>query len=379
MLSFWEKQHFVQYDYVIVGSGIVGLSAAVSIKEANRKASVLILERGLFPTGASTKNAGFACFGSLTELVADLKEMGEVEMTALVHNRWLGLNKLRERLGDKALDYQNYGGYELISSKELKGFGQIDVINGILKPIFEGQVFFDKSHLIKELGFSQKVIKHLVYNPLEGQIDSGRMMKSLIAYASKLGVNIMTGATVRQLEEVGKGVSLEISNPYQVQTIQIKAAKTVVCTNAFVKQLLPAVQVTPGRGVVLVTKPLTKLPFKGTFHMDEGFFYFRNFEKRIIFGGGRNLDFEKETTEKFEVNETILANLYKKLEEIIMPGIPIEVDTVWTGIMGFGVGKKPLVCKLSSNIAVGVGMGGMGIALGSQVGEQLSQLIMGSE
>src|SRR5690606_21261102 len=115
MLSFWEREHFVQYDYVIVGSGIVGLSTAVSIKEADKQASVLVLERGLLPTGASTRNAGFACFGSLTELIADVNTMGAEETVALVLNRWSGLEKLRKRLGDQTLDFKNYGGYELIS------------------------------------------------------------------------------------------------------------------------------------------------------------------------------------------------------------------------------------------------------------------------
>ena len=37
------------------------------------KSKVLILERGIFPNGASTKNAGFATFGSLSEIISDNK------------------------------------------------------------------------------------------------------------------------------------------------------------------------------------------------------------------------------------------------------------------------------------------------------------------
>ena len=66
MLSYWEKQSLLQYDHIVLGSGIVGLSAAISLKERQPQARVLVLERALLPTGASTKNAGFACIGSLT-------------------------------------------------------------------------------------------------------------------------------------------------------------------------------------------------------------------------------------------------------------------------------------------------------------------------
>ena len=61
MFSYWEQQSFTSYDYVIIGSGIVGLSTAIELKEKFPGATVLILERGLLPTGASSRNAGFAC------------------------------------------------------------------------------------------------------------------------------------------------------------------------------------------------------------------------------------------------------------------------------------------------------------------------------
>ena len=63
--SYWEyKEWFAHNDFVIVGSGIVGLNCALQLKTRFPKSSVLILEKGLLPQGASTKNAGFACFGS---------------------------------------------------------------------------------------------------------------------------------------------------------------------------------------------------------------------------------------------------------------------------------------------------------------------------
>jgi gamma-glutamylputrescine oxidase len=41
------------------------------------KNKIIILERGIFSSGASTKNAGFAIFGSLTEILDDIKTMGK--------------------------------------------------------------------------------------------------------------------------------------------------------------------------------------------------------------------------------------------------------------------------------------------------------------
>jgi flavin-dependent dehydrogenase len=75
MLSFWEQKNFLHYDLIVVGAGFTGLSAAIHFKKQHKKAKVLVVDRGIFPSGASTKNAGFACFGSLTEILDDFWTM----------------------------------------------------------------------------------------------------------------------------------------------------------------------------------------------------------------------------------------------------------------------------------------------------------------
>ena len=93
--SYWElKEWFTNIDFTIVGSGIVGLNCALTLKRKYPKAKIIILEKGMLPQGASTKNAGFACFGSLSELIDDLKSHSEEEVFNLVDKRWKGLKLL---------------------------------------------------------------------------------------------------------------------------------------------------------------------------------------------------------------------------------------------------------------------------------------------
>jgi hypothetical protein len=49
----------------------------------------------MLPQGASTKNAGFACFGSLSEIIDDLKSHSE-EGNSTRSKRWKGLQLLRK-------------------------------------------------------------------------------------------------------------------------------------------------------------------------------------------------------------------------------------------------------------------------------------------
>ncbi|MEQ9167190.1 MAG: FAD-dependent oxidoreductase [Fulvivirga sp.] len=376
MLSYWEKESFVNYDHIIIGSGIVGLSTAISIKEKKPDAEILVLERGILPTGASTKNAGFACFGSLTELLEDIKVLGETDTLALVNERWEGLKKLRGRVGDDNMDYLSYGGYELMRDAELPYLKAIDQVNEMLLPLFKQPVFSIDDKKIKSFGFNSDEIKSVVVNPFEGQIHTGKMMKSLLALAYKLNIKVLTGTEVLSFEDDGTEVSVIAKNMVTNSDITFKAGKVAICTNAFTNKLVPDLDINPGRGIVLVTKPLSKLPFQGVFHIDKGYYYFRNEGSRVIFGGGRNIDFEGETTTKFEINERIIAELKKQLKDVILPSTPFEVDHTWAGIMAFGANKQPIYKKHSANVHLGVRLGGMGVAIGSRMGEKLSEKML---
>src|SRR6476619_7147643 len=97
MISIWEKEtFFAPQDVVIAGSGFVGLWSALHLKKKHPQLKVTILERGLIPTGASTRNAGFACFGSLTELMYDIATMGVEKTLALVSMRYKGLERIQK-------------------------------------------------------------------------------------------------------------------------------------------------------------------------------------------------------------------------------------------------------------------------------------------
>ena len=69
------------------------------------------------------------------------------------------------------------------------------------------------------------------------------------------------------------------------------------------------INVTPARGQIVVTPPIKNLPLRGTFHFDEGFYYFRNIGNRLLLGGARNKCFEAEATTSFETTTMIQEEL----------------------------------------------------------------------
>ncbi|MCR5861336.1 FAD-binding oxidoreductase [Flavobacterium sp. J372] len=368
-LSFWEiNTWFTNVDYTIVGSGIVGLHTALRLRERFPESKILVLESGPLPQGASTKNAGFACFGSLSEINDDLKNHTEEEVISLITRRWNGLQLLRKRLGDAAVDYKPYGGYELFLKDNASGYEEclrrMPFVNEVLKPLFKTDVFAKE---VDRFGFND-IHDYLIFNPFEAQINTGNMMQALLKEAYANNIMILNGQTVTSIQERGDGVDVALGD------FNFTSKKVLFATNGFAGGLTKGA-VKPARAQVLITEPIPNLDIRGTFHIDRGYYYFRNFEDRILFGGGRNLDFEGETTTDFGNTELIQNKLETMLREIILPGTDFKIAHRWSGIMGMGTHKNPVVQQLSEHVYCGVRLGGMGVAIGSIIGQELADLV----
>lgn len=372
-LSYWERDFLLgKPDITIIGAGIVGLSCALSIKKNNPKTEVLVLDKGVLPSGASTKNAGFACFGSITELMDDVKNIGIDNMLTLVEKRWRGLQLLKQNLGIKNIDFQALGGYELFTQEDTGLYPdlaeQIAQYNQWLKPIIGNEVFSLVNEKISTFGFGD--VSALLFNQYEGQINTGLMMKSLLKKVHEAGVHVINAVSVAHLKEAADYVEI------QTTLGVIKTSQVAVCTNAFAKQLIPNIDVLPGRAQVLITKPIKNLKFKGTFHYDRGFYYFRNINDRLLIGGGRNVDLALETTTEMITTDTILNEIKHLINRVVLPNTNYAIDMSWAGIMGLGKSKEVIVKSVSKRINIGVRLGGMGVAIGSEIGDEVAQLTL---
>lgn len=372
--SYWEKEYLSNFDFIIIGAGLVGLSCAASLLEEAPQSQILILERGLLPYGASTRNAGFACFGSPTELLANIRQKGLEKTLQTVAQRWHGLQRLLERLSPTDIGFEPTGSYELIGEKHEHAIEQVEWLNTQLYPIFGQKVFYPKDEDLSKLGFRQ--VRHLVYTPLEGKLNTGKLMRTLLSYVLRRGAWLLSGARVIDWQSHQAGVEVYVEQAHTNEPFCFRAQQIAVCTNAFSRELLPDLCLQAGRGQVLITKPLDRLPFSGVFHYDEGYFYFRDIDGRVLLGGGRNLDPEGESTTQFGNTPLIYQELVKQLREIILPGVDFDIDYAWSGIMAFSPDQQPILRRYNPCCVIGVALNGMGVALASQLGQQLAHMLL---
>ena len=368
-LSYWEyKQWLNNIDFTIVGSGIVGLCTAMFLKKRFPNKNIIILEKGIFPQGASTKNAGFACFGSISEILNDLDSHDSSEILELVQERVNGLNLLRSIVGDFNIGFNLYGGYEIFLEKNDTLYNRCldkkDQINKLLYPVFKQEIYHDVKNKFKFLNIKEK----LILNKFEGQIDTGMLVSSLLRKVSDLGIKILNNVKVESYQQLYNSVDVKTNN------FEFITKNLILTTNGFTNTLIP-LDIIPARSQVLITCPIQDLGIKGTFHLDSGYYYFRNIDNRILIGGGRNLDFKTENTSEFGLTKKVQDELNRLLKEVVLPDYQFEIDKRWSGIMGVGAQKKPIINQFTNNVFVGARMGGMGVAIGCSVGKKLSEII----
>lgn len=382
-ISVWEQStYFAPKDLVIVGCGFVGLWTAYEAILKNPKLKITILERGIIPSGASTRNAGFSCFGSVSELMYDIQLMGEADMLETVKMRYDGLQRIQKVFKASEIDYNQWGGYELFEGNAGYDITKLDYdiayLNKILSPVLKTPkkngkylpIYTNASKEINKLGFQG--IQALAFNKLEGQLNSAKLVLALQKAVQAKGVQILFNTEVKKYKSHNKGVTIQTSLEAPLETKQL-----LVCTNGFAQQLIPNLDVVPARGQVFVTEPIPGLKFKGCFHYDEGYYYFRNLGNRLLLGGARNADFKKEKTYSLETSDTIQKVLEQFMMQRILPkgSKKPKIELRWSGTMGIGKIKKPIIQEVQPNIYCAVRMSGMGVAIAPIVAQKALKLM----
>jgi glycine/D-amino acid oxidase-like deaminating enzyme len=288
--------------------------------------------------------------------------------------RFNGLQKIRRTFRDKDIQYENSGGFELITASQAMDLNilrsNIDWLNQRLRKIVrKNKAFYIDDAKIPAFGFSG--VQHLIENRLEGQLHSGKLCEALLLLVQSMGVTVLNNIAIKNFEKVNGIIELETD-----QSFRLSADQLLICTNAFARQLLPDLDVEPARGQILVTAPIPGLKLKGTFHFDEGFYYFRNLGQRILLGGARNKAFDDEHSYELITSDFIQQELESFLQTFVIPNEKYSIEHRWSGIMGIGTEKTPILQKIDEQIYCAVRMSGMGVALAPEIGKIMSRKLM---
>lgn len=384
MISIWEKESFYRpTDVLIAGGGLMGLWTAWELKGRFPTLEVTVAEAQSIPAIASTRNAGFACFGSPSEMWSDMQHLGSDTVYALFEMRYKGILKIKSVLGQENIGYVGCGGYEVYNQPEWTGdalFERLQELNKNLHGITGLEATFckvDDEMAAQGLrGFTG-----MVYNPLEGGLHSGKLVQGLYDRLVAKGVRFLFGHRVEHIHYEAGGLQAGLVTGLK-RLVSVSCKRVLWATNAGLGKMFPFTNtIEPARGQVLVSPPVNGLSLNGTFHFDEGYYYFRNYGNRLLLGGARNKAFQEEATDQMEPTPFIR----EQLEAFIANHLP-QVATClnapgwlsWAGIMGKSKDNLPFVQEVSAGVYAAFACNGMGVALTPIMAEKAAEQLTAS-
>ncbi|NOT37812.1 MAG: FAD-binding oxidoreductase [Saprospiraceae bacterium] len=373
VFSYWEFQHYLSHiDVCIIGSGIVGLNAGIELLEKKPGLKVLIIERSYIPYGASTRNAGFACFGTASELLSELETSSEEEVFGLFAQRYSGIQELLKRVPADSMNYEKYGGNEAFANNNIPSEEQLHYLNTRINEYIGIQNYFqfDKSRLKDSslLNFSA-----LIHNEHEACINPMMMIDVLQRKFQNLGGLILSNAELSHWKDIESHVELHINQSYKTQS-----KKIIFATNGFAQIQFPQIDIKAARNQVMVIEANHPIILKGCYHYNMGYVYFRSVDRKLLIGGGRHIDKESEFTDSMEINPTIKSYLLEFVKEHILPDENFRIINHWVGILGLGTHRSPVIEKISENCIIAVRLSGIGVAIGTIVGKKAALIALQS-
>lgn len=358
--SYWEWKGWLEaLDVVVVGGGLVGIHAALRIRENHPSWRILVMDERTVGGGGTSRNAGFACFGSPSELLDDVATMGLDATRSLVERRWKGLALLRATWGDVNLGYQALGSREAFTDDVLfeACLQQLPDLNAALEPVF-GQHPFASYPDVHQSGLNDVVGS--ISSPLEGKLDTSKLVHCLHQGLVDNQIHHLHGFRAENIERHGSTWAI------RTELGTVETPRVVIANNARASELLD-LDVQPAPNHVLVSQPLPNLELRGTLHHDRGYVYARELGGRLLIGGGRQWA-------SATPNDTP-QQLCNWAKNHIRGAQHMEIQHHWVGTLGVGETREPVVAQIEHGLWAGVRMGGMGVALGALVGQELADLL----
>lgn len=373
-VSYWQDtggpRQWMDYHVVIVGAGLAGLSTAYWLGKLDPTLSIAIVDKGTIGHGASGRNAGFITCGSTEHFSRMASAYGENKAEEIwkftEYNHRLMVETFgRERLKEEC-EYRNLGSWTLAATEH-----EIQVIGETVKKLQEKGVnvqWFDKKIVdgwIQCEGF---------YGGAK-YADDGEIhpVKYLNLLAQEVNATIYPNQEVFGFAEDGDKIVVKTNQ------LDLKAFSVVLCTNAWSGQLSSWFKdkIAPTRGQIIVTEPVAPFlePAYCSFVLD----YFRQLvDGRVLIGGFRNADVEREVGFSDEINPLIDAKLEGFLHDHFPRLRGARIDYRWSGVMGFSADGYPMVGALNEDprIFYNVGFTAHGLGFTFATGELTAKLIL---
>lgn len=338
-------------DVEVVGAGITGCSAALTLAEAGLR--VRVHEARRVAEGASGRNGGFALRGGAMSYSHAREWLGG----DVARDYWIATERALDRLAETVGDaLRRVGSLRVAADQE------------------EHEELRAEYEALREDGFQAEWREPLpppldrsfpaaIFHPRDAAVQPARMTRRVALRAAEAGAEFVENRRVEALSD-------------------LEAGRVLVATDGYPSGLLGDFEalVVPTRGQMIATEPIPERLFDCPHYGRHGFHYWQQLDDgRITAGGFRDVDMTSEFTAEEVITPTIQTALEDFLARII--GRRLEVTHRWAGIFGLVLDFLPVVGQAPAQPGAWVcgGYSGHGNVLGFMCGDLVAKAMLGEE
>ena len=356
-------------DWLIVGAGYTGLSAARKLGQLYPNQKIILVDAQLAGEGASSRNSGYLVDTTLNDGFTSNKELVNYKKKAAIYD--LGINVVKKFINEYQVDcdWNECGKYfassKLEDRKILSNFSET-----LLKLGFEHNILFNND-LFKRLGTS-------FYN---------------IALHTKGGILLHPGKLVRAMIDILPDNVCLYENSHLLEwsknkdiiscifkDAKINTKKIIFSTNGFLRSLgIKSNYNFPITLTASMTRPLTNYEFESIGSPNEwGVLPIRPMGATIRMTKDRRILIRNtaEVHNPFKMSKSDLdkRSVYQKIGiKKRFPQLPNDIiQSSWSGIVSRTRNSSQIFEKINENIFAAGCYNGSGIGVGTLFGEQIA-------
>lgn len=361
-----------QTDYLVVGSGLTGLSLALRLTTSGQ--DVTVIDAGEIAGGASAINGGMVSpdvkAGISTIFERYGPDIGREMWTSTVHSVEL-VRELATRPGIEALTHA--GGMAALGRGERQRHRFETTVDWYREHVGVDWMVLTDGDVAKVVGGDH--FDAAIFEPEGFGVQPARLAFGLATEVVRRGAVLVDHCEAISLEQTGAGMRVETGKG------SIAAGNVILATNGYTT-LRPARDlarlVVPIGSYIVVTEPVAELAdtiFPGgamTYTRRRLLNYMRRtHDDRILLGGRRSLHTGLDLLDSAEDLRKALIRYWPELEDV-------AISHVWGGKLGIPFDLTPHIGRVDS-AWYAMGYAGHGVGLSCQLGYELAGMLLGED
>ena len=354
-------------EVCVIGGGLAGLTAAREI--ARRGWSVAVLEAKRIAWNASGRNDGFVLPGFAESMARVVSRVGIDHAKALWALSQAGLDYVRTTIRDTGMTgIDPVPGWLKVSKTDntADALADLELIGQELETEIEGWPAERVRDVLKTNHYF-----HALHLPHAFHIHPLNYALGLATAAEAASVRIFENTPALSID--AEGVRKRVATPQA----RVRASQIVLACNVHLGALMPRIAGTliPIWSYVVATAPLGRrlaeaITYRGAVTDTD----LANHHYRVV-GGDRLLFSGRSTTWEADPR-SYGPKLKADIEELYPQLAGVEIEHVWSGVLGNALHRMPQIGELSPGLWIASGFGGHGINTTAMAGRIISQAIV---